>query len=184
MDLTLGIILIVLALFVGALVTFALYKIIPALQAKNAAKKADKIIRDAEIKAEKIKKNAQIDGKQAVQEMRNEAEKDIRERKQEYYQLENKLNQREANIDKRDANLINKENALEEKNELLNRRLKECDKKENVLQTKIDSIISLHSKILINFCLVCSLHAAHIAEQYCLYPILKFTNRQKELQKP
>ena len=70
--------------------------------------------------------------------MRNEAEKDIRERKQEYYQLENKLNQREANIDKRDANLINKENALEEKNELLNRRLKECDKKENVLQTKID----------------------------------------------
>ena len=65
MDLTLGIILIVLALFVGALVTFALYKIIPALQAKNAAKKADKIIRDAEIKAEQIRKNAQIDGKQA-----------------------------------------------------------------------------------------------------------------------
>ena len=147
MDLTLGIILIVLALFVGALVTFALYKIIPALQAKNAAKKADKIIRDAEIKAEQIRKNAQIDGKQAVQEMRNEAEKDIRERKQEYYQLENKLNQREANIDKRDANLINKENALEEKNELLNRRLKECDKKENVLQTKIDSIISELEKV-------------------------------------
>jgi ribonucrease Y len=135
------------ALILGAVITFLIVKFIPAFQAKAADRKAEKIIRDAEIKAEQIRKNAQLDGKQTVAELRQEAEKDIKERKQEYAQLENKLNQRESNIDKRDSNLINKENALEEKNDLLSRRLKECDKKEALLQTKIDSIIAELEKV-------------------------------------
>ena len=132
---------------VGIIVMFLIGKFVPAFQTKQANKKADKIIRDAEIKGEQIRKNAQLDGKQTIAEMRREAERDIKERKQECAQLENKLNQRENNIDKRDANLLNKENALEEKNDLLNRRLKECDKKENTLQEKIDSIISELEKV-------------------------------------
>jgi ribonuclease Y len=141
------IILIAVALILGVTITFLLTKFVPAFKAKEADRKAEKIVRDAEIRAEQIRKNAQLDGKQAVAELRQEAERDIRERKQEYAQLENKLNQREANIDKRDANLINKENALEEKNETLNRRLKECDKKEALLQSKIDSIIAELEKV-------------------------------------
>ena len=135
------------ALILGAVITFLIVKFIPAFQAKAADRKAEKIVREAEIKAEQIRKNAQLDGKQTVAELRQEAEKDIKERKQEYAQLENKLNQRESNIDKRDSNLINKENALEEKNDLLSRRLKECDKKEALLQTKIDSIIAELEKV-------------------------------------
>lgn len=141
------IVLIVVALLIGFLATFLIFKLVPSIKAKSADKKAEKILRDAEIKAEQIRKNAQLDGKQTVSELKQEAEKEIRERKQEYAQLENKLNQREQNIDRRDANLLNKENAIEEKNELLNRRLKECDKKENLLQSKIDSIISELEKV-------------------------------------
>ncbi len=147
MELYVAIILIVAAFLLGIVAMFLIIKFVPAFQNKRANNKADKIIRDAEIKGDQIRKNAQLDGKQTVAEMRKEAEKDIRERKQECVVLENKLNQREANIDKRDANLLNKENSLEEKNELLNRRLKECDKKENVLQGKIDSIISELEKV-------------------------------------
>ncbi len=135
------IILCVATLFLGFVIGFLMYKIIPALREKDAKHKAEKILRDAEIRAEQIKKNAQIDGKQTVIEMKQEAEKDIRERKQEYANLENKLNQREQNIDRRDANLLVKENAIEQKNEQLTRRLQECDKKEATLQQKIDSII-------------------------------------------
>ena len=134
-------ILIVLALVLGFVLGFFLYKFLPAIKAKDAQHKAERILRDAEIRAEQIKKNAQIDGKQTVIEMKQEAERDIRERKQEYANLENKLNQREQNIDRRDANLLSKENALEQKNEMLTRRLSECDKKEAKLQEKIDSII-------------------------------------------
>lgn len=147
MELYIAIILIVVALVLGAAITFVIFKLVPSLKAKDAERRAEKIIRDAEIKAEQIRKNAQLDGKQTVAELRQEAERDIRERKQEYAQLENKLNQREANIDKRDANLLNKENALEEKNETLSRRLRECDKKEALLQQKIDSIIEELEKV-------------------------------------
>ena len=147
MELSLAIVLIIVAVVAGVAVGFFLLRLIPALKNKEAEKKAEKIVRDAEIRGEQIRKNAQLDGKQAVAEMKQEAEKDIRERKQEYAQLENKLNQREQNIDRRDANLLNKENALEEKNELLNRRLRECDKKEAQLQEKIDSIIEELQKV-------------------------------------
>ena len=111
-----GVLAIIFALAAGIAIGFFLLRFIPSIKAKNAEKKAEKIIRDAEIRGEQIRKNAQLDGKQFVAEMKQEAEKDIRERKQEYAQLENKLNQREQNIDRRDANLLNKENALEEKN--------------------------------------------------------------------
>ena len=147
MKLELAILLILVALIVGAAISFLIVFFIPALRNKNAARNADKIIREAEIKGEQIRKNAQLDGKQIVAELKAEAEKDIRERKQEYTQLENKLNQREQNIDRRDENLLNKENALEQKGELLNRRLKECDKKEAVLQEKIDSILGELEKV-------------------------------------
>ncbi len=147
MRILFGVLAIVFALAAGVGIGYFLLRLIPSMKAKNAEKKAEKIIRDAEIRGEQIRKNAQLDGKQTIAEMKQEAEKDIRERKQEYAQLENKLNQREQNIDRRDANLLNKENAIEEKNELLNRRLKECDRKEAQLQEKIDSIIEELEKV-------------------------------------
>ncbi|MCQ3035852.1 MAG: ribonuclease Y [Bacilli bacterium] len=140
-------ILVAVALLLGFAGGYLLVKFLPVFKAKEASKKSEKIIHDAEIKADQIRKNAQIDAKQTVNELKQQAEKEIKERKQEYASLENKLNQREQNIDRRDANLTNKENAIDEKNELLNRRLRECDKKEQVLQDKIDSIISELEKV-------------------------------------
>ncbi len=124
-------------LLVGASVIF----FIPFFKKQRDQNKAGKIIRDAEIKAEHIVKNAQLDGKQTINEMKNEADKEIKERKLELSAQENKLFQREQSIDKRDAALIAKETSLDEKNETLNRRLKDVDKKEQILQEKIDSII-------------------------------------------
>ena len=131
----------IIGLVAGLLIGAALVFFIPVFKKQRANIKASKIIRDAEIKAEHIAKNAQLDGKQAVYEMKQEADKEIKERKNEVVVLENKLSQREQTIDRRDAALIQKENALDEKNETLNRRLKEVDKKETVLQEKIDGII-------------------------------------------
>ena len=115
--------------------------LIPFFKKQRDQNKGGKIIREAEIKAEHIIKNAQLDGKQTINEMKNEADKEIKERKLEISAQENKLFQREQSIDRRDAALIQKENTLEEKNETLTRRLKDVDKKEQTLQEKIDSII-------------------------------------------
>jgi len=130
-------------LIIGALVILLL----PVFKKKRAEGSSKKIIRDAEIKAEHIKKSAQLDGKQIVIEMKQDANREIQERKQEVINQENKLNQREQNIDKRDAALLQKETTLDEKNETLNRRLQEVNKKEAALQVKIDGIITELEKV-------------------------------------
>ena len=132
---------------VGLLIGAAIVFLVPYFKKYRANNRAQKIIREAEIKAEHITKNAQIDGKQTVLEMKQEADKEIRERKQEIAAQENKLSQREQTIDRRDAALLQKENVLDDKNETLNRRLKEVDKKEAQLQEKIDSIINELEKV-------------------------------------
>ena len=133
----------VVAFLLGGFVVF----IIPVFRKYRADNTASKIIREAEIKAEHIQKNAKLDGKQAAFELKQEAEKEIKEKKAEVAVLENKLSQREQGIDRRDAALIQKENALDEKSEIINRRTKELDKKEASLQSKIDGIIAELEKV-------------------------------------
>lgn len=147
MDPLLATILIIVSAVGGFGIGILLVFIIPSLRAKSASRKAEKLIRDAEIKSEHIVKSAQIDAKQVSYEMKLETEKELKERKAEYLVLDNKLSQREANIDRRDAQLIAKENVLEEKTETLNRRLKEAERKEEILQQKIDSIIQELEKV-------------------------------------
>ncbi|MGP1413637.1 MAG: ribonuclease Y [Bacillales bacterium] len=119
----------------------------PKIKAKRAKDNADKIINDAHIKVEHLLKNAEFDTKQTVFEMKQEAEKDIRERKQEVVFLENKLLQREQCIDQRDAALIQKENNLENKSKNLDLQIEENKKKNSILQSKIDSILAELEKV-------------------------------------
>ena len=147
MDSTLAIILIIIAFFLGIGIGILIVFLIPQLKKVLATKKAEKIVRDAEIKAEHITKSAQIDAKQAAHEARLLVEKEIKERKSEFHVIENKLMQRENNIDRRDAQLINKEVALEEKTQTLNERLKETQRRNDILQDKIDSILKELEKV-------------------------------------
>lgn len=134
---TLPIICGVAGIIIGALIVI----LVPYFKKIRAQSQASKIIREAEIKADHITKNAQIDGKQIVYELKQEADKEIRERKNQVAKDEEKLLQREQSIDRRDAQLLQKETSLDDKNETLNRKMKELDKKEANLQEKIDGII-------------------------------------------
>ncbi len=141
MTLELAIVLIIVALLLGVGLGLVAYHLIPIFNAKKAIKKSEKIVKDAETKGEHIVKNAQIDAKQMAYEMRLEAEKEIKEKKAEYAQQENKLFQREQSIDRRDITLQGKETNLEEKKEELARRIKEVENKDELLQAKLDSIL-------------------------------------------
>ena len=88
----------ILLAFVGLLLGAALIFFVPFFKKQRDQNKANKIIREAEIKAEHIIKNAQLDGKQTINEMKNETDKEIKERKLEISAQENKLLQREQSI--------------------------------------------------------------------------------------
>lgn len=147
MPTSLSVTLIVVLFVVGIALGGLLVYLIPIFKQKSANQKAKEIIEEANVKAEKIVKTAQMDGKQSVHELKQEAERDIKTRRAELVQNENRLLQREQSIDRRDGILIQKEQQIEEKQSHLKGLEKSLEKKEAQLQEKLDSIISELEKV-------------------------------------
>jgi ribonuclease Y len=125
----------------GLIIGAAVVLLIPFFKEKRAKAGADKIIKDANIEAEKIKMNAKIDAKAQVQELKNLADQDIKERKASVVEDEKKLDQREAAIDRRDQMLINKENDLDNAKANYEQKASDLTAKQAEVQTQLDAII-------------------------------------------
>ena len=134
-------------LVLGVICGILFMRVKPIFGLKEAQKKVQKAVKEAETKAEQIVRSAQLDAKSLTYEMKAEADKEIKEKKAEVQNLENKILQREQSIDKRDIALQGKEEILDQKNEQLTKRSKELDKREQDLDTKFDAIIKELEKV-------------------------------------
>lgn len=103
--------------------------------------KAEQILKEAEIEADAKIKQAVLDGKTQAHELRVEAEKEIKERKQESMQHENKLLRREDSLNFRDEALSPKERQVSDKLQKVTDKLSSLDEKEKKLQEQIDQQI-------------------------------------------
>ena len=88
----------------------------------SATQEATRIINNALSEAETTKKARLVEAQDEIHKLRTEADRDIRERRNEVQKQEKRLNQREEYLDK-------KADTLEEKSERLNEKLKEADDK-------------------------------------------------------
>lgn len=104
---------------------------------------AERILKDAENEAQAKIKQAVLDGKTQAHDLRVEAEKEIKDRKQEATNLENKLLRREDNLKFRDEALNQKEHQINEKLQKVTDKLSSLDEKEKVLQEQIDKQINV-----------------------------------------
>ena len=112
MDKTLLAILLGIAgIIVGVLVMI----IINHLKGNNANKKAETILEKARKEAEKSKRDTILEAKEEIHRLKMDADKEIKERKQELKDTENRLSQREQNIDKRDLLFQKREESLDER---------------------------------------------------------------------
>ncbi len=107
---------------------------------EEAKDKASNIVEDAKNKADSIKDNAISEGKKQVQEYKIEQEQDIKERKREVLDKENKVNQREQNIDRRDATLIEREKQFDEKLDAFNKKSADLEERIVKVDEKMASI--------------------------------------------
>lgn len=133
----------VLILLLGMFIT----KIIYSLNISKANVSASKIVEEATSKADSLVKEAILDGKNQAYELKLEAEKEIKAKKQEVTDFENKLLQREQSIDRRDIALQGREDTLEQKANQLNDQQIELDNMEALLKEKINSKIAELEKI-------------------------------------
>ena len=105
---------------------------------RNSAtsKKVESMLEKAHNEAEKIKKDFLLEAKEEAYKLKVETEKDIKERKNEIKESEDRLLIRENNIDRRDQTIQNRENQLEQKEQNLIEKQNEIQAE----QVKIEEI--------------------------------------------
>ena len=122
-------------------------RLVPFFGYKNAKNKIELSLKDAEIKANQIVKTAQLEGRAAALELKTQADKEIKERKDQLLDLEKAIIQREQAIDVRDLMNKKREEQLEQQNQQLDKKALELEKQKEELNNKINSIIDELEKV-------------------------------------
>lgn len=137
----------VLSYVLAVLAGVGLLRFYYSVRVSKANVDAARIIDEAVAKADNIVKESILDAKTEAYELKLQAEKEIKEEKQQSTDFENKLLQREQNIDRRDLLLQNKESAYEQKVSQFHKKEVELNKLEEQLKEKIDAKITELEKI-------------------------------------
>ena len=114
------------------------------IKAKSTTSKANKLLEEAKKEADKHRRDSLAELKEESYRLKQELDKEIKLKKEEAKDSENRLLQREASLDKRDEMLQKRESSLDERdNNLLNkqRELQEKDAKmEEMLKEEIKQL--------------------------------------------
>jgi ribonucrease Y len=134
----------ILTLFIGLLLGGGTIYATIILTGAGAGKKAEKIISDAKKEADKAKRDSIIELKEETFKLKQEAEREVKERKSEAEKAEERLMQREKSLDKREEMLQNRDNLLEQKDQNLNNLQKVIQEKElkmdELLREEMDNL--------------------------------------------
>ena len=142
-EMLLSILLIIFGLVCGFGLTF----LVAYIREGTTSKKIDKMLSDAEKNADKIKRDAVMEAKEKSYQLKLEVDKDIKEKKSELKDSENKLLQRESSLDKRDELCQRRESTLDEREEKLIQRQKNIQEQEAKVEEIKKQQISLLEEI-------------------------------------
>ncbi len=140
MNPILAVVLIVVALAVGAAVGILLRKFVAEKKLGSAEEQARKILEDAIKNAESAKKESIISAKEEIFQLKREADFDIKERRKEVSRLERRVTQKEETLD-------NKLENIEKKEENLANKIAEAEKTKEEIQRTLDGQIAMLEKI-------------------------------------
>ena len=137
----------ILIIILGLVIGFGLTFLVDFLRENTTSKKINKMLEDAEKNADKIKRDAVMEAKEKSYQLKLEVDKDIKEKKAELKDSENKLLQREASLDKRDEICQKRESTLDEREEKIIQRQKDIQEKEAKVEEIKKEQISLLEEI-------------------------------------
>ncbi|MEE0741151.1 MAG: ribonuclease Y [Emergencia sp.] len=121
------IIICVVVLALGLLIGYILRKNIGEKAIGSAEQKARNLIHDAETRSETIKKEITLEAKEEAHRMRNDVEREVKERRAEIQRSERRLIQKEESVDRKLENIEKKEESItKHENEILEKK-KELD---------------------------------------------------------
>ncbi len=149
MDLILAVVLIAAGLLVGALIGFILRRHLSERKLGSAELQARQMIEDAMHTAESRKKEILLEAKEEALTIKNDTDRELKERRREVAHLENRVAQKEENLDRKIENLEKKENALSEKEkaaEALKEKITEALNEQRAVLERISTMTSEEAK--------------------------------------
>ena len=142
-NVIISILLVVVGLLVGAFIMIIINK----LKVSAAQKEADKLIQDAKKEAEKAKRDGILELKEESYKLKNQTDAEIKEKKKELNDLNQRIDNREKSLDKRDELLTEREKNLDQKDKDLLAQQKEIQEKDAKMESIIKEQIALLEKI-------------------------------------
>jgi ribonucrease Y len=136
---------ILLGLFIGAIVGFVLKSIFDKQTGNEAKKQASELLESAKLDADKRSKEILAEAKAQIADLRQTAERDIKERTRVVTELEERIVGREERLDQRALNLDKRESAIDGKESAIEARKLELDEK----NSKVDALITEQEEKLI-----------------------------------
>ena len=94
----------------------------------SAEDEARRILGDAIKNAESKKKEALLEAKDEIHNLRQETERDLRERRSEVQRQEHRIQQKEESLDRKTDNLEAKEEKLAQRAKVIEEKIEECDR--------------------------------------------------------
>jgi ribonuclease Y len=133
-----------LTLLIGAIIGAIIVVIVTIIKNKASENKANKLIEDALKEAERKKRDSLLELKEESYRLKQETDKEIKEKKNELKDTEERLMQREGNLDKREEMLQTRSNNLDKKDNDLLAKQKELqlkdDKMDDLLKQEMDQL--------------------------------------------
>lgn len=142
-ELTTIVLCLITGLAVGALGGFTYHKKTEERKFRGALSEADRIVQEASKKAETVKRDIVAEGKEEIHRLRQELDRDTKERRSELQRAERRLEQKEENLDRKLENISRKEEELKSKNEQVQSKLDRLSDQEQELIAKLEQIAQL-----------------------------------------
>ena len=139
------IILIIVALVVGGIFGYFVFRFIINSRAKEAADEADRLIKDARAEAETTRKAAVVEAKDEALKIKQQADTEARERHREVKDMETRVIQREESLDRRIESLDSREQQLSTQADQIDKKNKALDEDLRSAQEHLERIAGLSS---------------------------------------
>lgn len=128
---------ILLTLIVGIVVGYLIRKSIAEAKISSAEQLAKQIVEEGHRNAEAAKKEALLEAKDENHRLRQDADKEIRERRVEVQKQESRLMQKEENLDRKSETQDKRELMLEKKEESLSKKQQQIEE----LESKVEAMV-------------------------------------------
>ena len=132
------------ALVIGFLIGYLIFKTVRAKRIGETSNIVAKMIEDAENESKQIKKEAILEAKEQDLKLRNEFERESKEKKAELQKFEARLNQKDDILNKKEINLIKRNDELEQSKHELDEAKRALEKKNSELEKQKELVEKQH----------------------------------------